>query len=97
MGKNWFMFVAMSLGTEFAVMSATPCPGWERGRASVCRKRLFGEVRYFETDRGTGLGAQGRGSLEAKCGQVCGAWGRLFEFAALYELENTSQGRVYPW
>ena len=23
----------------------------------------FGEVRYFETDRGTGLGAQGRGSL----------------------------------
>ena len=23
MGKNWFMFVAMSLGTEFAVMSAS--------------------------------------------------------------------------
>lgn len=91
------MFVAMSLGDGICRNVCRPCPGRERGGASVCRNDSFGEVRYFETDRGTGLGAQGRGSLEAKCGQVCGAWGRLFEFAALYELENTGQGRVYPW
>ena len=36
MGKNWFMFVAMSLGTEFAVMSATPVPdGREAGHPCV--------------------------------------------------------------
>ena len=36
MGKNWFMFVAMSLGTEFAVMSAIPVPdGREAGHPCV--------------------------------------------------------------
>ena len=35
MGKNWFMFVAMSLGTEFAVMSAIPVPD-EREAGHPC-------------------------------------------------------------
>ena len=87
------MFVAMSLGTEFAVMSATPVPdGREAGHPCVVTtpSEKSATLKLIEEQ-------DWARKVVAKCGQVCGAWGRLFEFAALYELENTSQGRVYPW
>lgn len=97
MGKNWFMFVAMSLGTEFAVMSATPVPdGREAGHPCVVTtpSEKSATLKLIEEQDWARKVVE---ALRQNVDKYAERGGRLFEFAALYELENTGQGRVYPW